>query len=440
MLWRSGMELAAQYPTLGGWSPTLPGGGGGGGAFDWNSLLGLLGGGGAQQPAAGGAQQPTSGGTARTGTAKPIIGYSSGQVPYQPAPGSNESGAPGDDIVAALHRAVLSMNETGDPNTYLDAYERKLLALDGGESPYPVALARARYEQYGIDSLDDYERKLIGLGPYSGGTGAASGGNIPLAAPQATPVGGSSSSGAFGIGKLGDSISQQIAAAIQQYQQQNPGAPGLDLNSIFPQTGGGGGGGFDWSSLFGQAAGGGAGGNGGFASPATGGTVRDRAETALYERASSRLDPQWDQRRERLRTELYNQGLRPGMAGYDTQMDNFERSRQDAYQTAMNESIMGGGQEASREFGIEQQIYQAALARRLQAINEMNAVMSGQQAQYPQFPSFQGAGSTQGPDLLGAGTSMYGMQLGSYNAQQANQANQMNGLFSMAGTILPFLL
>ena len=93
------------------------------------------------------------------------------------------------------------------------------------------------------------------------------------------------------------------------------------------------------------------------------GDVRNRAEQAIYERSTSRLDPQMQQREEALQNQLYNQGLRPGDEAFDRAMTDFGTQRTDAYQTAMNESIMGGGAEAERQFGM-------GLAGRQQAVGE----------------------------------------------------------------------
>lgn len=243
--------------------------------------------------------------------------------------------------------------------------------------------------------------------------------------------------------------------------------------------------------------------------------LRDRAEDALYSRAASRLDPMWNQRQQQLDIQLRNQGLRPGTEAYDTSMREFERARTDAYQTAINEAVMGGGAEAQRQFGmglearqqsvgetmqqaqflnqavtdtfqqamargdfeaarraqamqeelqrgtfanaaaaqeVQEQLQLAQfqnmlrtgvrdeqLAKRIQAINEMTAIMNGQQIQQPQFPGFQGmAQQAQGPDLMGAASQGYQGALQQYGIQQQQQANMMGGLFGLAG-MLPML-
>gem|GEM_PF-780001 len=168
--------------------------------------------------------------------------------------------------------------------------------------------------------------------------------------------------------------------------------------------------------------------------------ARNRAEDAIYGRASSRLDPMWQQREDATRTRLYNQGLREGDAAYDTAMGNMGRERTDAYSQAMNSAIAGGGTEMSRQFGQDLQGRQQSIAEILQqrgsTLNELQALLSGQQVGMPQMPGFMGAGQAQTPNLLGAAGQTYGAGLDAYNAQQA----QTQGLMQGGMSLLPFLL
>jgi hypothetical protein len=78
-----------------------------------------------------------------------------------------------------------------------------------------------------------------------------------------------------------------------------------------------------------------------------------RAEDAIYGRAQSRLDPRFAGERQALEIRLRNQGLTPGDQAWQSAMQNQSMGQNDAYQAAMNEAIMGGGQEAQRMFGME---------------------------------------------------------------------------------------
>src|SRR5574341_316520 len=169
-------------------------------------------------------------------------------------------------------------------------------------------------------------------------------------------------------------------------------------------------------------------------------TARQQAIDAVYVQASSRLDPQWNQRGEGLRTQLLNEGLRPGMAGYDQRMQEFERARTDAYNTAMNSAIMGGEQAAAGEFGRGLQGRQQGIAELLQrrgsTLNEINALLGGQQVGMPQMPGFSPAGMPPTPNYLGAMGQQYDAQLNKYNAGQA----QMQSLMGGGASMLPYLM
>ncbi len=167
--------------------------------------------------------------------------------------------------------------------------------------------------------------------------------------------------------------------------------------------------------------------------------ARSAAEEAIYGRATSRLDPYWEQATEARETQLWNQGLRPGDEAWDTAMGNLGRARTDAYQTAMNEAIMGGGREAERMFGMNmarrQQAVAEALRQRTQGLNELNTLMSGQAIGSPNFPSYSRAGAVATPDLVGAQRSAYQADLDQYNAQQARQQGLYSGITGLAGAV-----
>jgi hypothetical protein len=93
------------------------------------------------------------------------------------------------------------------------------------------------------------------------------------------------------------------------------------------------------------------------------GDYRNQAEDAMYNRRTSRLDPQFEGRQEALEVKLNNQGLRPGDQAYDSAMQSLGMERTDAYSAAQNEAIMSGGAEASRMFGMD-------MSRRGQDISE----------------------------------------------------------------------
>jgi hypothetical protein len=157
--------------------------------------------------------------------------------------------------------------------------------------------------------------------------------------------------------------------------------------------------------------------------------VRDEAETALYRRYASRLDPQFQQQEQRMRSELMNRGMVEGSEGWNDQFDVFNRGKTDAYGAAMDSSILGGGAEMQRQLQMEQ-------ASRLGVINELGALRTGTQAQMPAFSSGM-SGTTVAPAPLGQSVyNSYQGQLGQYNADVGAQNSQMSGLASLGGSAM----
>jgi len=258
---------------------------------------------------------------------------------------------------------------------------------------------------------------------------------------------------------------------------------------------------------------------------------RNRAESALYDRSTSRLDPQFAEEANNMEIKLRNRGLSEGDAAFDSAMDTFNRKKTDAYQTARNEAIMGGGQEASRSFGMDManrqnqfgegismsqdrqsgmgqqysqemgrrgQMYNEAMGssqnqmaqqgqifgqdsalrnqfmnernmmsesaragqrqqydqqmqssnyqnslrqmqiseemqRRNQPLNEMNALMTGQQVSSPTFQGYSQAGRAAPTDYTGAAALEYNSALNSGNSNNMLMQGLMGGVSSMYG-------
>jgi hypothetical protein len=128
----------------------------------------------------------------------------------------------------------------------------------------------------------------------------------------------------------------------------------------------------------------------------TGQEARDQAIASAYGQATSRLDPQWNQREAASRTQLINQGLDPGAQAYDTQMGNVGRERNDAYSSAMANAI-GQGTAAGNS------IFQQGVTSQMLPYNQLQM-------------------------LSGIGTQQYGNQLHQYGADQAGKNALMGGI------------
>lgn len=200
--------------------------------------------------------------------------------------------------------------------------------------------------------------------------------------------------------------------------------------------------------------------------------TRQRAEDAIYGRAKSRLDPRFEQEELDFRNRLYAQGLREGDRAFDREVQNFGRNKTDAYQTAMKESIMGGGAEAARDFGMgmnarqqaineimsganfgntsmlqevggqaqaggfNQQLRQQDIAEEMQrrgfSLNEINAILTGQQVGMPGMPNFSNANASQGIQSLAAAQMTGQANLDAFNAEQAALQGMLSGAGGLA--------
>lgn len=158
---------------------------------------------------------------------------------------------------------------------------------------------------------------------------------------------------------------------------------------------------------------------------------RQKVEDALYGRATSRLDPQFELEQRQLETSLANKGITMGSEAWNQAMDQFGRTRNDAYSGARADAISGGGAEQSRLFGLDlgarQQGIQEDLTKRNQPINELAALLSSGQVSMPQFAP-AGQASVAPVDYTALVNNKYQTQA---NAAQQNQQNWMNGLFGL---------
>lgn len=165
--------------------------------------------------------------------------------------------------------------------------------------------------------------------------------------------------------------------------------------------------------------------------------VRSQAENSLYSKATSRLDPRFAQKRESQESALRNQGLRPGDEAYDTQMANLGREEQDAYGAASNDASIYGGQEAqlnqnmgAQSAGFNNTVRQGRVAEEMQkrgfSLNEINAILTGQQVGLPSAPGFNTAGKAAGTNYTGAAQDQYGADLDKSNFEQAQYQSVMD--------------
>lgn len=85
----------------------------------------------------------------------------------------------------------------------------------------------------------------------------------------------------------------------------------------------------------------------GFDTDASG--TRNRAERAFFDRSANLLNEQFGRQEESLQQRLANQGLQEDNVAARTQMGDFGRGRNEAFQNLANEAVIFGGNEASRD-------------------------------------------------------------------------------------------
>lgn len=153
------------------------------------------------------------------------------------------------------------------------------------------------------------------------------------------------------------------------------------------------------------------------------GTANQAAQDAVYKRATSTLDPQYQQMQTQLTSQLAQQGITQGSDAYNTAMANFARQRDSAYENARNDSITQGDQ-----YGMQQ--LQQLLAIRNQPLSELNSLESGMQFLKPSTVS------TPASNISG---DIYNSYQGTLDGTSSNNAGSnalMGGLFSLGGSAL----
>lgn len=182
---------------------------------------------------------------------------------------------------------------------------------------------------------------------------------------------------------------------------------------------------YDWSGM--QAAG---------AVPQSGDATRQRVEAGLLER----MRPENEFQRAGLETQLQNMGLSRGSEAWNREMQRMQ-DQQDRQKFLALEQ---GGQEAQREFGMSLQgseyankLRQQQIAEQMQkrgmTLNEMNALLSGQQVQMPGMPSFNTSTSAGGANYNLAAQNQYNAGMDAFNAKQQQQQSMMSGISGIAG-------
>jgi hypothetical protein len=141
---------------------------------------------------------------------------------------------------------------------------------------------------------------------------------------------------------------------------------------------------------------------------------RRRVEEALY----SRMQPKFDQQEAGLRNRLLNSGIEVGSEAYNREMNNFNQALNDARM----QTVLAGGQEENRQFGLES-------SARSQPLNELNALRTGSQVTPQSFGNYYTGGAAQGGNYLQAA----GQQANANSIYDTGMAVQQSAYGKMIG-------
>jgi hypothetical protein len=159
----------------------------------------------------------------------------------------------------------------------------------------------------------------------------------------------------------------------------------------------------------------------------------EAAQEAAYKRMGELQAPERAKAASDLELKLSNQGFTPNSEGWGLEM------RRAADQNARQDlgNLLAAGSEGRAQGQYQQGTRSSAIAEQMQkrgmSLNELNALLTGQQVQQPNMPGFTPSGRSETPDLLGAAAGQYNAGLDSYNARAGQQGQTTAAAGSLAG-------
>lgn len=174
------------------------------------------------------------------------------------------------------------------------------------------------------------------------------------------------------------------------------------------------------------------------AAPTASDAGRQQVIDALYGESTKRLDPQFQQSEEALRTRLANQGINdPNSDAYKTAMQDFNFSKNDAYGSARNSAIAAGGDEQTREFGLQgterDRAINESLQQRNQPLNEAAALLGTSSVAAPTFVNTPQTSVGQ-TDVIGANALSSNVAMNNMNQKNAYNSALIGALAGAGGT------
>lgn len=181
-----------------------------------------------------------------------------------------------------------------------------------------------------------------------------------------------------------------------------------------------------------------------------GGNVGLDSRMRLEQGMLDRMRPEHQFQQESLEGKLSNMGLARGSEAWNREMqrmgDQQSRERFNAMQAGLGEQqgqfqmaqaadqqrFGQGMQGAEYQTKLRQMQIAEEAQRRGMTLNEMNALLSGQQVSMPSMPGFAQSQSAGGVNYSGAAQNQYNAAMDQYNAKQAQAQGMMSGLGSLA--------
>jgi len=128
--------------------------------------------------------------------------------------------------------------------------------------------------------------------------------------------------------------------------------------------------------------------------------------------------------------QMFQQMLQSGQFGNSAQEQQFRQQL-----AASGQNFNQGMQGANYANQLRQQAIAEEAMKRGMSLNEMNALLTGQQVGMPTMPSFMPASNQQGVNYYGASKDQYGAAMDAYNGQQAQSSSFGGGIGSLIGGV-----
>ena len=148
---------------------------------------------------------------------------------------------------------------------------------------------------------------------------------------------------------------------------------------------------------------------------------------------------------------LYNMQMGTAQQGYQqnlgaaqfqnqalSQAQNLDLARMQAANAAMSQQYGLNQQYANAQNQLRQQAIAEQMQRRGMSLNEMNALLSGQQVNMPNMPTFNTSGRAETPQILQATQMGYDAQLAANNAKNAGMDSLLGTAAQLGSTAMMF--